>query len=473
MTIKHLHIILLSLSLIAHHADISASHTDTLRISVANEVCGLWRVTPSAYEGATNLLRPDGSITQIGASAIWHSGQDYTRPWQGTASRTAEAFAKTRLRNRSGLIAGEAAYTRGSYTGTHGSETLEASMLYPYLTVDSVGGTLHCEQYRFAGSVYDSIGHFIFGGGASYRALLEYRRVDPRPRNVTSDLNIHVSSAIKVNRHNVIALTLSARRYSHAGDMTVINPIGSAKIYHMTGPESHYVRFAGTGTEWLYSGPAYGARISCVPVSESGLLLTAGYDRQTTTQQLKDLNRLPLTRLLTESADVQCGWRLRWSQWRCMPYVYTSAARRRGTENIFGDASAGIYHQIASLQLYGLDDSRIGAGLAGQWQQTPTNHLLLQTQMYMLHSDEQHRSPDYQRHETKLEGNATLSATWLIGKCLASATLSSGYAYSHTFGNGSVSMMYTLPKGRMIKLAIASHITKTIKQISANIALLI
>ena len=140
---------------------------------------------------------------------------------------------------RSAVLMG-ASYERGVKRNVRWNETSDFTLLYPYVMADSVGGDLQREQYAFQGHYAGRSGDWTWGAGMAYRALHEYRQVDPRPRNVTSDFRVD-GTAGRILGPYALALTLSCRRYHQLQNTAFVNPKGAnTTLFHMTGLGSHF-----------------------------------------------------------------------------------------------------------------------------------------------------------------------------------------------------------------------------------------
>ena len=418
----------------------AAADTDSLLTSVTADFCGLWQIHSDIYAGPVATgLRPDGSITSVLTQADFSQGKTSWQGWRMEHSRSMAACATTRTRTRGGIATAVAEYRNTVVGSLTGSETLEAPLLYPYLTSDSVGGPLNAETYRFAGSVSDTFGKLSVGIGGSYRAALEYRQTDPRPRNITGDLDIDAEAVYALTPTVGVGLDIRAGRYRHSSQISFVNPLGGAVIQHLTGPETHYVRFAGSGLSSLYSGQSYGASLSVVPLSHSiGWTAGVSCDYSSTTKQLVDLNRLPLSRIALTRHSASVGWTGQQASWLFMPYAQCRHERTRGYENIFGDATAGVYPLLSSIEMYGSSIWRSCAGLASEWTPKQGSRVLFDCRMGQSNFHEMYRKPGYNVSRRSLEWLCNVKSAIPVATGLLTADigcgseLRQGYSYVAT-----------------------------------------
>lgn len=135
---------------------------------------------------------------------------------------------------------------------------------------DSIGGDLSLQEYAFTGGYSGRAGKFTWGIEGSYRAALEYRNRDPRPKNIVSDLDFAGGGSVRLDKY-VVGISVMAQIYSQDNTLDFYAPLGSAYIYTMTGLGTTSVRFGkGDVTDTNYKGYGYGARYSTASRTREG-----------------------------------------------------------------------------------------------------------------------------------------------------------------------------------------------------------
>lgn len=292
----------------------------------------------------------DVSLSCVGARVTRSTRSD--DPQRGTGSKSWQLGANTYTHSGNFTLWGNAAYGSGHTRDVVWNETADMDIIYPYLTADSVGGNINSERYSFSGGCA-RIGHtWGWGVAAGYTAAQHYRNVDPRPRDITGLLDVSVGGTRLIYSDYMAAVSLSLRRYTQSCDIDFKSEMGVDKVYHLTGLDNHYVRFAGMGLSSHYSGCRYGVAANIFPSSRRGLSVSVEASRFTFSKVLDDLNELPMSEVWHNELRAQAVWlspsdALDWAVCGNLN-VY----RRHGTENIFGDASSNIYPQICSLEMY-------------------------------------------------------------------------------------------------------------------------
>ena len=139
---------------------------------------------------ATRYYQHCTSLTRISLNGVY-----------GTEG-AADVSSWIKLSDRTRLW-GNARYTTGKETGVVWNETADFELLYPYVMADSIGGDLSLQEYAFTGGYSGRARKFTWGIEGSYRAALEYRNRDPRPKNIVSDLDFAGGGSVRLDKYVV------------------------------------------------------------------------------------------------------------------------------------------------------------------------------------------------------------------------------------------------------------------------------
>ena len=257
---------------------------------------------------------------------------------------------------------GDARYMNGKRHGRKFSETSDFLVVYPYVMGDTVGGNVKAEQYYFAGGYSYRAGVMTYGVEGSYCANIEYRNADPRPKNLTGDLNISLGISGKFNSIYTLGAAVHFRKYKQSNDLQFYNETGVPNIYHFTGLGSDYYRFRGAKGNSFYKGHSFGGSLNLLPAKAraKGFEATVRYDNFSLEKVIASLNELPMASVNEQNVKGEFAWRSSSSdihKWGVKAAaMYT---KRVGSENIFGEPSGNIFPQISSEEKY---LNRIAAG---------------------------------------------------------------------------------------------------------------
>ena len=288
---------------------------------------------------------------------------------QGNKTNHGAFDARTYILYKESALWGAASYANGQTAGVRYNETSDADLLYPYVLADTTRGTMKQERYAFSGGYAGFNGRIGWGVTLGYEAGLDYRNVDPRPRNVTGRLTAALGLSAKVLKGHALGASAHFQRYQQTNDVEFLSEMGREKLYHLTGLDNDYARFAGTAYDTYYKGYLYGLGIQLLPLTERGFTATIGVSRFSFDNILSDLNELPLASATHDrlAGTLAYKWRTTGGD-AFMLKAAAATSRRRGRENLFGDAASGIYPQIGQLDLF--YHFRKNASLALLWSKT-------------------------------------------------------------------------------------------------------
>lgn len=453
---------------------VHATTADSLQTTIIADYCGLWQINSHLYEGpVATALRPGGSISNVSTAGAYQIGILQNPGWAKGETRSLTAQTSTRTRILGGITTGLAAYSNTIVDHISGCETLEAPILYPYLTTDTVGGSLNAETYRFSGSYSNRLGNLSVGIGAQYRAALEYRQIDPRPRNITGDLSVTLGSLYAISPTLGCGLDLHIGRYRHSSQISFVNPLGGAVIHHKTGPDSHYARFAGNGLSTYYTGQDYSIALSLLPLKDDiGWTAAVSADYGTLTKQLVDLNRLPLTRKIVELYTATLSWTARRCGWKLMPYAQWKHNRIHGHENIFGDATAGVYPMISSLEMYGFNSSSITSGVATLWASKHDQSIMFDLGIGQYYSQETYRQPAYNTTIHNLDWHCRLKACGKASRGLVTANVGYGRECTRRYSQVAIETYWPLTPTLMLDVSVNYQKMQSTNNILASIGVI-
>lgn len=210
-----------------------------------------------------------------------------------------------------------------------------------------------------------------------------------------------------------------------------MSELGEPAVYHLTGLGNVYARFNSLGKSTHYSALGGNAGVSLLPGRRAGAFASFECGGFSMDYVLKDLNNLPMAQLKLLSLSARAGWRSAPGRDYVSASAFATHIRRRGTENIFGDATAGIYPQIASLQLYSRRQSAAGIDIAGVKYLADRHVVSLTATGGVVSESEEYESPARRlagdcRQLSVRPSYTMLSGRWIFG-CTAGYTLTDPY----------------------------------------------
>ena len=362
------------------------------------------------------------------AVAFDHSKQsEAVDVMRGDGSTTWEFKADSYMKYKTSTLWGQAFYQNARTHSVKWNETSDLDMVYPYIQADSIGGKINSETYGFMGGYANFNGRLAWGGTIAYQAGLNYRNVDPRPRNVTANLSASAGLAMAVRQRHLVGAAISFQKYKQTNDIDFYSELGHDKVFHLTGFGNDYTRFAGAGQNTYYNGYRYGAELNFHPTDGHGLSAAASASRFSIDNILTEFNKLPLCHIAHTAYEAEVAWTS--TSWGVA--AKGNYSRRVGTENVFGDPAGNVYMQIGSIPQY--HENRANIEAKAFWQHQWSRFFLgLQPSIAYSHLNAIYASP------ASLEQINSLTSSLL--------------ARAHMLLNGTASLQFTV--GAAIKSAL-------------------
>lgn len=318
-----------------------------------------------------------GRYEERGRAAIAQEGNR-----QKMISPSVYSFIKLDENSR---LFGYASYQNSQRDHVLWNENSDFTLLYPYVTGDSIGGFLKEETYRFAGGYAHRLKGWTAAAEISYRASNTYRDKDPRPQNIVSDLHIQLAVSRAITEKDKLGIAVKVRKYHQKSDIVFLSDKGNNPVYQMLGLGMDYVRFAGTLTSFNYRGNGWGGSLDYIhgkdiPMQTVWSLSLSG-NRLHLIKESGNLNAAPLTELKLTELSMEGSWNYRNHSMAWGMQLQADLQLRTGIENIFGDPGNNEYpiinrispfeSQQVSLSWYGSVGNAHSSGKKWGWNVSP------------------------------------------------------------------------------------------------------
>jgi len=427
------------ISLILLSGSLSLSGQDTLQVSrrVRQELDPVLHIgtdATEAHSAAAFLFSPLPTLVDASLGFQYRDEEvpSVLQEGDGLLEGAFRAQAFRRL-SEDDAVQGGASYRRGVRRNVRWNNTSDFDLLFPYVTADSVGGDLQTETYAFYGKYARRAGQFFWGAEGDYRACHEYRTVDPRPRNITSDFTVHLTGGLVLGCY-AADLSAAYRRYHQQQSVEYVNPLGAkAPQLHLTGLGSHYARFQGSGAylNTRYRGNGYSLSAGVRPVGTGGISAGGSYTLFDAVQHLVNQNEAPFTELRLQDVKAYAGWRSDPGAWHEGVEAGFSYRLREGLERVIDNVATGIYDDIYTLSMY---HGRTWEGsLKGAvTRESARTSLSLMPRLEYLRENFDHRFPERKLAYSHLEGE--LGVRWIRVHGRWTALAGGGWAYRKALG---------------------------------------
>ena len=249
-------------------------------------------------------------------------------------------------------IWGEALYATGKKYDVKYNETSDYLLLYPYITSDSIGGDMETKKYHFIGGLSYRKNGWIVGVKGVYDAGNQYRDIDPRPRNITSSLNLDMALAYNLINETFIGINVSGLKYKQTNHIKFYNDLGVPDVLHFTGLGTDYYRFRGSNYDNYYNGYQGKATLDLYSLTNDKIIFaTAGIRYFTFEKIISSLNELPMAKVRENELFAEAGIQKN-DLYRKGISFSANLKLRNGDENIFDDAANNVYPLIETLNFY-------------------------------------------------------------------------------------------------------------------------
>jgi hypothetical protein len=209
-----------------------------------------------------------------------HVSQDQYVQQEGSGQQSFTVSSETYLKNTKTLtLWGNAYYNNQQLYKVNFNETADYHLVYPYVMADSIGGDLKAETYAFSGGLAKAVGLYQLGFNVGYRGLQSYRDRDPRPKNISSEINIDLAISRKIRTKYAIALDVSGTKYNQKNKLNFVSELGKPMVYHDAGLGVYNKLLSGSLLSAWYTGTGYGASLKISPLTYQGAFIGANYHR--------------------------------------------------------------------------------------------------------------------------------------------------------------------------------------------------
>lgn len=391
-------------------SEAAESPADSISLRILDHSSPVPELNSSAWlNPALKQWQWSSSLSTVAVGFNHHKQSQAVNPQQGTGGQDWYFKADSYMKHRTSTLWGNASYSNGRIRNKQWCEAVDLDLIYPYYPADGRGGSLNMEQYAFSGGYADHTDSWAWGASIGYTAGLYYRPVDPRPKDVTGNLQIAAGGARTIGNYR-LGLGLEFMKYKQSVSISFVSEMGVDKIYHTTGMGTHYVRFAGNGATTYYNGYRYGASLSLLPTSLQGFTATAAVSRFSFNSILSDLNKLPLCGAWHNEFLLNAGYIT--SNWGVTAKF--NIYKRHGHENIFGDATGSIYPQIGSSDTYA--DNAYTTAVNGAWQRflSPSVRIHASGEIAYSHRCEAYFAPGRQSITNRAGGKVAAGVSALL-----------------------------------------------------------
>lgn len=360
---------LLFIVLFLYHSGIGAVVYDTTALSTALSE----RLSPASGMGYSVLENPalqsytwQKNLSVLRVGGVYRNENSPMIMQWGKGDRLANFRVNSYIHlNSKSTVWGKAGYDFGRRMNVYMNSVADFGLLYPYVMADTVGGNLSVETYTFKGGYAHNNDRFSWGVTGDYRASIEYRNVDPRPRNVVSDLKLSGGAAYRISSSYLLGAALHGQVYRQRSDIEFMSDLGATRVFYLLGMGMFSTRFSDGNSGALYDGYTLGATLDFMPSGRNGFYSSFGMHQFRVKQTLFSHNYLPLTRLKEMKVTGLVAWKKSGVENEKGIELSARYTDRKGTESIYGDGGEDNYPKINDSELY--RNKQLFLSLKGIW----------------------------------------------------------------------------------------------------------
>lgn len=263
---------------------------------------------------AARIWQPYTGAGNIEASYAGNRQESYHLLGDGEGGQAFGLSTKGEARRAQLQLWGGASYGYQQQNRVQWNDVSDHFRIGAYRLADSIGGRLYGETYRLSGGLAVQVGSWTWAGELAYRAGNSYRRNDPRPKTIVSDLTAKLGGSMPLKKYQT-GVTLSGERYQQDVDINVMGTADKAYIYAMRGFGLYDLLHSGftSSFSWQYNGLSYGASAFLLPRGGEGWMAQGAVGQESMealSEPATANSRYPYL-LHTVSASALAGYKVR------------------------------------------------------------------------------------------------------------------------------------------------------------------
>ena len=301
--------------------------------------------------------------TGAGAVEVRYAGsrqEGYHLLREGEGSDMFGLSAQGVTRRTQVLLWGKASYGYRQQSRVQWRNVSDYFRMGPYQLADSIGGKLYSESYRLLGGLAVAAGRWTWAGEFACRTGNDYRRNDPRPKTIVSDLSAKLGGSAPLGGYQAGA-TISGGVYQQNVNINVMGSADKGYIYAMRGFGLYDLLHSGftSSFSWQYNGTSYGAAAFLLPRGGQGWIAQGAVGQEAVeslSEPATTNSRYPYL-LRTLSANALAGYQRRRSAATSELKLAWKSQKSTGTERLYKlmtpeEATLSEYHLLSESDKY-------------------------------------------------------------------------------------------------------------------------
>ncbi|WP_343534756.1 DUF6850 family outer membrane beta-barrel protein [Pedobacter sp.] len=348
MNIKKLIILSVFLGVINAYAQDTVSHSQRVR----EQISPITNLLTEAYSSPSLYPFSRKFNYSLLAANLENTKKDLYLRQEGSGNGAFKINSESFLKNISGIsLWGKAYYTNEKIKKVNFNETLDYQYVYPYVMADTVGGDLNAETYYFGGGLSKKIGELRYGIQGSFKGIQAYRDRDPRPKNISSDIDFSVSVAKELNKGKALSLDFNLRKYNQNNSLQFVNELGFPLVYHDAGLGVFNELLAGTRMQAYYKGLSLGTQLNFAPIDLKGLSVQIGFNRFNIDKELSSI-ATNIAEIKENHAYLLLAYHRQLQSHNFLVRIKGAYVKREGVEAIYANTGAASLLKVSEEVRY-------------------------------------------------------------------------------------------------------------------------
>ncbi|MFA8434688.1 MAG: DUF6850 family outer membrane beta-barrel protein [Marinifilaceae bacterium] len=228
---------------------------------------------------ASMYYYPSSSFTDVYLGLVQRIDNDLYLVQEGNCLSSRFFKAKSYVKNSKDVYYGAALYDFSTKENVNWNTASDYNLFAPYVMADTVGGESKKETYMFKGGYATKAGRFLLGIDGFYKASLEYRNVDPRPQNTTSDFRLSGGFLFSIRQNQNIGFKLAFRQYKQSNKVKSYRKDSFYKMFYMRGFGVSEKKFSSVckSESNYYDLKEYRLQFDYKPINGNGVYLLSEY----------------------------------------------------------------------------------------------------------------------------------------------------------------------------------------------------
>lgn len=254
--------------------------------------------------------------------------------------------------NNTTQVWGNANYKQGTRKSIQWNETSDYEKIYPYVVADSIGGDIQFEHYSFSGGYAKKINSFTLGVEGHYHAKMEYRRVDPRPKNISTDINFILGINKSIQEKWSIGVKGHIEKYTQKHHLSFHSNQGFPQVYTMTGLGNYNALLSGKPREAYYEGWTYGVGMQAFENKKRDWYIDLGIKTFLADKVMPGFTNLKSSEIKQNYLYVNIAKMYKTTNFDWGLVLRTSKLTRKGIESLFSNDISSNFTTLGKLERY-------------------------------------------------------------------------------------------------------------------------